>query len=80
VVPAGFHLRLNGFAENSDAYIPIGQWTDVVFTDRSAGLGMKAIGRLKPGVTAEQARAEMNSIANQLAEAYPVADKIRASR
>src|SRR5580693_5631409 len=75
VVPAGFHLRLNGFAENSDAYIPIGQWTDVVFTNRSAGLGMKAIGRLKPGVTAEQARAEMNSIANQLAEAYPVADK-----
>jgi predicted permease len=75
VVPAGFHLRLNGFAENSDAYIPIGQWTDVVFPDRSAGLGMKAIGRLKPGVTVEQARAEMNSIANQLAEAYPVADQ-----
>ncbi len=75
VVPAGFHLRLNGFAENSDAYIPIGQWTDVVFPDRSAGLGMKAIGRLKPGVTVEQARAEMNSIASQLAEAYPVADQ-----
>jgi predicted permease len=75
VVPASFHLRLNGFAENSDAYIPIGQWTDSVFHDRSAGLGMKAIGRLKPGVTVEQARAEMNSIANQLAEAYPVADK-----
>jgi predicted permease len=75
VVPASFHLRLNGFAENSDAYIPIGQWTDVVFPDRSAGLGMKAIGRLEPGVTVEQARAEMNSIANQLAEAYPVADK-----
>jgi predicted permease len=75
VVPTSFHLRLNGFAENSDAYIPIGQWTDVVFHDRSAGLGMKAIGRLKPGVTVEQARAEMNSIAHRLAEAYPVADK-----
>jgi predicted permease len=75
IVPASFHLRLNGFAENSDAYIPIGQWTDVVFHDRSAGLGMKAIGRLKPGVTVEQARAEMNSIAHRLAEAYPVADK-----
>jgi predicted permease len=75
IVPASFHLRLNGFAENSDAYIPIGQWTDVVFHDRSAGLGMKAIGRLKPRVTVEQARAEMNSIANRLAEAYPVADK-----
>jgi predicted permease len=75
VVPAGFQLRLNGFAETSDAYIAIGQWTDVVFHDRSAGLGMKAIGRLMPGVTVEQARAEMNSIANRLAEAYPVADK-----
>jgi predicted permease len=75
VVPAGFHLRLSGFSENSDAYVPIGQWTDVIFHDRSAGLGMKAIGRLKPGVTVEQARAEMDSIANRLAEDYPVADK-----
>jgi len=75
VVPANFRLRLSGFAENSDAYVPIGQWDDVIFHDRSAGLGMKVIGRLKPGVTLQQARAEMNSIANQLAEAYPVADK-----
>ncbi len=75
VVPAGFHLRLNGFAENSDVFIPIGQWTDPIFPNRSAGLGLKAIGRLKPGVTVEQARAEMDSIANKLAQAYPVADK-----
>src|SRR5580658_246192 len=75
VVPANFHLRLSGFAENSDAYVPIGQWNDVIFHDRSAGLGMKVIGRLKPGVTVEQARGEMNSIANQLAAAYPEADK-----
>jgi predicted permease len=75
VLPAGFHLRLQNFAENNDVYIPIGQWTDVVFHDRSAGLGMKAIGRLKPGVTLEQARADMDAIANRLADAYPVADK-----
>jgi predicted permease len=74
-LPAGFRLRLPGFAENSDAYIPIGQWTDVIFHDRSAGLGTKAIGRLKPGITVDEARAEMDSIGNQLAEAYPVADK-----
>jgi predicted permease len=75
VLPANFHLRLEGFAENSDVYIPIGQWTDVIFPDRSAGLGMKAIGRLKPGVTVAQAAAEMDSIANRLAQAYPAADK-----
>jgi predicted permease len=74
-LPAGFHLRLQNFAENNDVYIPIGQWTDLVFHDRSAGLGMKAIGRLKPGVTLEQARADMDAIANRLADAYPVADK-----
>ena len=75
VLPATFRLRLQSLAENSDAYIPIGQWTDVIFHDRSAGLGVRAVGRLKPGVTVDQARAEMGSIANRLAQAYPVADK-----
>jgi len=32
---------------------------------------LKVIGRLKPGVTAEQARAEMDGIANNLASEYP---------
>src|SRR5260370_20838384 len=36
---------------------------------------MKAIGRLRPGVTLAQARADMESITNRLAQAYPVADK-----
>lgn len=75
VLPASFHLRLQNLAETNEVYVPIGQWTDPVFRDRSAGLGMKAIGRLKPGITLGQARADMDSIANQLAEAYPVADK-----
>jgi predicted permease len=75
VIPAGFHLRTQSFPENNEVYVPIGQWTDVIFHDRSAGLGMKAIGRLKPGVTLAQARADMESIANRLAQAYPVADK-----
>jgi predicted permease len=75
VVPAGFRLRMQSFPENNEVYIPLGQWTDVIFHDRSAGLGTKAIGRLKPGVRVAQARADMESVANRLAEAYPVADK-----
>ena len=75
VLPATFQLQLQNLSENNDVYVPVGQWTDPVFHDRSAGLGMKAIGRLKPGVTIEQARADMDSIANQLAEAYPKEDK-----
>jgi predicted permease len=66
---------MQNFPENNEVYVPIGQWTDVIFRDRSAGLGTKAIGRLKAGVTVEQARADMVSIANRLADAYPVEDK-----
>jgi len=75
VLPATFTLRMQNFPENNEVYVPIGQWTDVIFHDRSAGLGTKAIGRLKAGITVEQARADMVSIANRLAEAYPVEDK-----
>jgi predicted permease len=75
VTPEGFHLAMEGFPEDTEVYIPIGQWTDVIFHDRSAGLGMKAIGRLKAGVTLAQARADMDSIGNRLAQAYPVNDK-----
>lgn len=75
VVPAGFRLGMRSFPENGEVYLPLGQWRDVIFHDRSAGLGTKAIGRLKPGVTVAQARADMESVANHLAEAYPVADK-----
>jgi predicted permease len=75
VIPAGFHLSMPAFPEDAEVCIPIGQWTGVNFHDRSAGLGMKAVGRLKPGVTLAQARTDMQSIANRLAQAYPVADK-----
>jgi predicted permease len=60
---------------NTDIFVPIGQWNDPSFRDRRISMGTNSIGRLKPGVTIEQARLEMNRIAENLAVAYPEADK-----
>ena len=42
----------------TDVYVPIGQWTDPTFRDRHISMGTTAIGRLKPGVTFERAKAD----------------------
>ena len=74
VIPADFHYRSGNF-HDSDVYVPLGQWNDPTFRDRHTSMGMDAVGRLKPGVTLEQARADMDSVAQGLAETYPEADK-----
>ena len=66
--------RISGFTP-SDVYLPIGQWTDPTFLDRRVAMGMNAIGRIKPGVSFEQAQADMKSIAQNLARAYPDSNK-----
>ncbi len=74
VIPASFHLTLPNFRDNNELYVPIGQWSYPDFRDRSHALGMKGIGRLKPGVTLAQARADMESVTRNLAAAFPQAD------
>jgi predicted permease len=71
VIPAGFHYESGNFRTNNDVYTPIGQWTDPTFRDRRVGMGMDAVGRLKPGVTLAQAQADMDAVAAHLAEEYP---------
>ena len=66
--------RITGLSD-TDLFIPIGLWTDPSFLDRRISMGTNSIGRLKSGVTFEQARAEMNRVAQNLAVAYPEADK-----
>jgi len=74
VIPPSFHLTLPNFHDNGELYVPIGQWTHPFFHQRSYALGMKAIGRLKPGVTFAQACADMDRVAQNLASAFPQSD------
>jgi predicted permease len=74
VIPADFRYTGINFRP-SDVYTPIGQWNDPTFRDRHAGMGTFAVGRLKPSVTFEQAKADMDALGRHLAEQYPDADK-----
>jgi predicted permease len=71
VIPAGFTF----YGRDRDVYTPIGQWKDVSFRDRRVDVSSHGVGRLKPGVTLAQAKADMDGIAQNLAVAYPEADK-----
>lgn len=69
VVPGHFPML-----SDSDVFVPIGQWNDPTFRDRRLSMGMYTVGRLKDGVTIEQARSDMDRIAKNLAAAYPEAN------
>jgi predicted permease len=71
VIPPGFTF----YGQDRDVYTPIGQWNNVSFRDRKVDVSEHALGRLKPGVTLGQAKADMDAIAQSLAAEYPEADK-----
>ena len=73
VLPADFNLTVGNFGP-SEIYAPIGQWGNTALKDRAAGLGIHGIARLKPGVTLEQAQADMNNVSDRLAAAFPEED------
>src|SRR5690242_3957829 len=73
VVPAGFNFVST--ISPRELYVPIGQWTNPLLMNRSAGLGIFGVGRLKAGVTLEQARADLQRVAENLTAAYPDTDK-----
>jgi predicted permease len=71
VIPSSFAF----YGNDRDVYTPIGQWNDPSFRDRRIDMSAHAVGRLKPGATLAQARADMDAIARDLAATYPEADK-----
>ncbi|MGA2420477.1 MAG: ABC transporter permease [Candidatus Acidiferrum sp.] len=74
IVPASFNLALGGF-HGVEVFVPLGQWRNPLLAKRDAGLGIHGIGRLKPGVTIEQARVDMESVTRNLSAEYPDSDK-----
>lgn len=70
VMPAGFHYPVNQpayfwatFAPNTEGSFPL--------TNRRESDELQVIGRLRPNVTIEQARADLDTIQRQLAQQYP---------
>ena len=73
VIPEDFDLHISSF-RTAMVYVPLGQWENPLLNDRSAGLGMHGIGRLRPGLSLAQAQADMDAVSHRLAETYPDSD------
>ena len=66
VMPPGFQLL-----QAADVYLPMGPWAATLPDDRSWHPGIWPLARLKPGMTQQQAQAEMDVISERLATTYP---------
>ncbi len=66
VLPPRFELF-----QPADVYVPFGPWAATLPEDRGWHPGIFPVARLGPGVSIEQARAEMDGIALQLEQEYP---------
>ena len=67
VMPPGFDV----LQQTADVILPFEPWARTLPDDRSWHPGILPIGRLKPGVSVEQARSELSVIAKRLEKQYP---------
>jgi predicted permease len=74
VIPPDFNLMVYAFSP-SEVYVPVVQWGNNLLFNRASGLGFHGIGRMMPGVTIDQARADFAGVTTNLAAAYPDVDK-----
>jgi putative ABC transport system permease protein len=68
VMPAGFE-----FVRKSDLWAPLGGWLkpNSSWFDRGNHMGLRAIAKLKPGISVSQAEVEMRHLGAQLEKEYP---------
>ncbi len=75
IVPQNFVLHTNNYNMEVRVFTPVALYDDGLFhTHRDVHEGMDAVGRMKEGVTVEQARADMKRVAAELSREY-VEDK-----
>ena len=67
ILPKGFELL-----QPAEVFLPFTPWAQTLPDDRNWHPGIIAVGRLKPGVTREQARTEMVGLTKRLEEQYPM--------
>ncbi|MGH9735676.1 MAG: ABC transporter permease [Candidatus Acidiferrales bacterium] len=78
VLPASFYFCCRSINfRPGDVYVPLGAVKSPLMQDRKIHPGIMGVGRIKDGVTLDQARADMARLARNLAATYPVADKDR---
>jgi putative ABC transport system permease protein len=68
VMPPGF-----AFPQSSEIWQPLSALTDTQRTSRTSR-GPEAVGRLRPGITREQAAADLATVASDLAARYPASN------
>ncbi len=72
VMPRGFSVPWGDY----DIYMPLGLKTDSPqLTNRANHPNLRVAARLRPGVTLDAARTEMDSIMQRLGQAYPESDR-----
>jgi putative ABC transport system permease protein len=70
IMPAGFQYQ-----QQAPLWVLVGgRWSGANWTERDVRMAGYVIGRLAPGVTMSQARADMNQISDELIRQYPLAN------
>src|SRR6185295_454978 len=76
VMPSAFQFPIQN--EPIEAWMPLGAVKFIAqFLDQRGAHFGRAVGRLAPGATVEQATSEMTTIAAQLAKEYPASNAVR---